>query len=43
MFYPCDANCLTCSGGKDGVSNNCLSCDKDKNLYLLEDLNKCVY
>ena len=43
MFYHCDANCLTCSEGKSGTSNNCLSCDNNKDLYLLEDLNNCVY
>ena len=27
IFYPCDENCLTCSDGKNNISNNCLSCD----------------
>ena len=44
LFYPCDENCLTCSGGKDEISNNCLSCDSEySGLYLLEDKNNCEY
>ena len=42
IFYPCDENCLTCSGGKNETSNNCLSCDNvNKSLYLLEDIKNC--
>ena len=43
FFYPCDDNCLTCSEGKNITSNNCLSCDNENNLYLLEDLNTCKF
>ena len=44
LFYPCGENCLTCSEGKDDISNNCLTCDNvNKGLYLLEDLNNCKY
>lgn len=39
MFYPCDDNCLTCSEGKNEISNNCLSCDNINKVYLLEDIN----
>ena len=43
-FYPCDDNCLTCSGGKNGKSNNCLSCDNINNgLYLIEDQKICEH
>ena len=41
MFYHCNKNCLTCSEGKNEISNNCISCDNNKDLYLLEDLNNC--
>ena len=44
IFYPCDENCLTCSDGKNNISNNCLSCDNlKKELYLVLDLNNCEY
>ena len=44
LFYQCDENCLTCSDGKDEISNNCLSCDSEyRGLYLLEDKNNCEY
>ena len=46
-LYPCEENCETCSDSKtniDGIiSNNCLTCDKTKNLYLLPDLNNCEH
>ena len=42
LFYPCDENCLTCLDGKNATSNNCVTCDnKNKGLYLVEDLNNC--
>ena len=41
MFYPCYEKCLTCSEGKNETSDNCLSCDNNNDLYLLEDLNNC--
>ena len=41
-FYPCDKNCLTCSQGKNGTSNNCLSCDNNKGLYLVESLSEVI-
>ena len=47
IFYPCEANCLTCSDKKEIldnniVVNNCLSCDKiNKGLYLVYDLKIC--
>ena len=43
MFFHCDDNCLTCSEGKNRTSNNCISCDKNKGLYLVEKLNNCEY
>ena len=44
MFYHCDENCLTCSDGKNDISHNCLSCDREnKGLYLVEHLNNCEY
>ena len=43
MLFHCDENCLTCSTGKDSISNNCLSCDINKGLYLIEKLNNCAY
>ena len=45
MFYPCEENCKTCSDSKTNInniaSNNCLSCDVTKNLYLVPDLKNC--
>ena len=35
--------CLTCSEGKNKISYNCISCDNNKGLYLLEDLNNFEY
>ena len=43
MFFHCDDNCLTCSDGRNETSNNCLSCDINKELYLVEKLNNCEY
>ena len=43
MFFHCDENCLTCSEGKNETSNNCISCDINKELYLVEKLNNCEY
>ena len=39
-FYPCDKNCLTCGNKR---ANKCLTCDKNKNLYLVENSYKCEY
>ena len=40
FFYPCEENCLTCSDKKEIkdnniITNNCLSCDKENGLYLV--------
>ena len=44
MFYHCNENYLTCLDGKNDISNNCLSCDREnKGLYLVEYLNNCEY
>ena len=43
MFFNCDENCLTCSEGKNETSNNCLSCDANKGLYLVDKLNNCKF
>ena len=43
MLFHCDENCLTCSKDKNNLSNNCLSCDINKGLYLVEKLNNCEY
>jgi len=43
IFFICDENCLTCSEGKNKTSNNCLSCDVNKELYLVEKINNCEY
>ena len=41
IYYPCEDNCLTCSDKKIGESNNCITCDNSKNLFLVKDLNNC--
>ena len=45
IFYPCEENCKTCTDSKTNInnitSNNCLSCDKTQNLYLVPDLKNC--
>ena len=45
IFYPCEENCRTCTDSKTNInnitSNNCLSCDKTQNLYLVPDLKNC--
>ena len=44
IFYPCEDTCLTCSDGKNGASNNCLSCESENSgLYLVEDQKNCEY
>ena len=46
FFYPCEENCLTCYDKKEIkdnniITNNCLSCDKEKGLYLVNELKNC--
>ena len=51
LLYKCHNSCFTCSDGPTYInanndslliiSNNCLSCDKSKSLYLVEHLNNC--
>ena len=46
FFYPCEEICLTCFDKKEIkdnniITNNCLSCDKEKGLYLVNELNNC--
>jgi len=46
FFYPCEENCLTCSDNKEIkenniIINNCISCDKEKGLYLVNELKNC--
>ena len=44
-FYPCEENCKTCSNSKTIInnilSNNCISCDNTKGLYLTSNLKNC--
>jgi len=45
-FYSCEENCLTCFDKKEikdnnFIINNCLSCDKGKGLYLVNELKNC--
>ena len=44
-FYPCEENCKTCSNLKTIInnilSNNCISCDNTKGLYLTSNLKNC--
>ena len=45
-FYKCEENCLTCFDKKEIkdnniIINNCLSCDKGKGLYLVNELKNC--
>ena len=45
IFYPCEENCRTCTDSKTNInnitSNNCLSCNRTQNLYLVPDLKNC--
>ena len=38
----CHNDCLTCKGSSTEGNMNCLTCDKAKGLYLLENTNNCV-
>ena len=37
----CHENCYSCNKGPEGNNMNCLNCDYDKNLFLIENTQNC--